>query len=138
MSALPPKADMFSVEKFSSPEPAILTKPWAAPSQAEPSRRSGDEAIYFMVGNPSPFARYFSAPSNAPAFAGSGCLPYIERGGTGEGMTKQVGAVIEIRSDGTGLFVIFDGVKIAKRGPPGTPQAGTWVSLEPGWTVLPP
>ena len=50
-------------------------------------------------------------------------------------MTKQVGALIEIRSDGTGLFVIFDGVKIAKRGPPGTPQAGTWVSLEPGWTV---
>jgi hypothetical protein len=51
-------------------------------------------------------------------------------------MTKQVGAVIEIRSDGTGLFVFFDGVKIAKRGPPRTPQAGTWVSLEPGWTVL--
>jgi hypothetical protein len=51
-------------------------------------------------------------------------------------MTKQEGAVIEIRSDGTGLFVIFDGVKIAKRGPPGTPRAGTWVSLEPGWTVL--
>jgi hypothetical protein len=26
-------------------------------------------------------------------------------------------------------------VKIAKRGHPGTPQAKTWVSLEPGWTV---
>ena len=27
---------------------------------------------------------------------------------------------------------------IAKRGEPGTPQAKTWVSLEPGWTVSSP
>jgi len=29
-------------------------------------------------------------------------------------------------------------VKIARRGYPGTPQAGTWVSLEPGWEVVGP
>jgi hypothetical protein len=34
------------------------------------------------------------------------------------------------------IFVIADGVKIAKRGRPGTAQAKTWVSLEPGWSVL--
>jgi hypothetical protein len=41
-----------------------------------------------------------------------------------------------IDSDGNEIFVIADGVKIAKRGHPGTPQAGTWVSLEPGWRVF--
>ena len=41
-----------------------------------------------------------------------------------------------IECDGRDIFVIADGVKIAKRGHPGTPQAGTWVSLEPGWRVL--
>jgi hypothetical protein len=34
------------------------------------------------------------------------------------------------------MFVVVDGVRIARRGYPGTPQAGTWVSLEPGWEVL--
>jgi hypothetical protein len=45
--------------------------------------------------------------------------------------------VKECRIEFTGedMFVIADGVKIAKRGRPGTPQAATWVSLEPGWTV---
>lgn len=42
---------------------------------------------------------------------------------------------IEIVSDGDDLFVLADGVKIAKR-LPGTAQARTWVSLEPGWRVL--
>jgi hypothetical protein len=32
-------------------------------------------------------------------------------------------------------FITADGVKIARRGDPGTPQARTWVSLEPGWIV---
>ena len=41
-----------------------------------------------------------------------------------------------IESDGTDIFVVADGVKIAKRGHPGTAQAGTWVSLETGWRVL--
>jgi hypothetical protein len=34
-----------------------------------------------------------------------------------------------------GLYVVGDGVRIAKRGHPDTPQARTWVSLEPGWSV---
>jgi hypothetical protein len=34
------------------------------------------------------------------------------------------------------MYVVFDGVRIAKRGRPNTPQAGTWVSLEPGFVVL--
>jgi hypothetical protein len=42
----------------------------------------------------------------------------------------------KIAGDGHDMFVIADGVKIAKRGHPGTPYAKTWVSLEPGWTVL--
>jgi hypothetical protein len=33
-----------------------------------------------------------------------------------------------------GLFVVFNGVKIAKRGL--GPQARTWVSLEPGYRVF--
>jgi hypothetical protein len=43
---------------------------------------------------------------------------------------------IEIPDDGRDMFVMVDGVKIAKRGRPGTPQAKTWISLEPGWSVL--
>jgi hypothetical protein len=31
---------------------------------------------------------------------------------------------------------MFDNVKIAKRGHPGTRQAGQWISLEPGYVVL--
>jgi len=33
------------------------------------------------------------------------------------------------------LYVVFDGVRIAKRGKPGTMQARTWVSIEPGYVV---
>ena len=41
-----------------------------------------------------------------------------------------------IENDGRDIFVVVEGQKIAKRGHPGTPQAGTWISLEPGWVVL--
>ncbi|MGB6540585.1 MAG: hypothetical protein WBF03_06875 [Xanthobacteraceae bacterium] len=34
------------------------------------------------------------------------------------------------------MYVVLDGVRIAKRGRPDTPQAQTWVSLEPGFVVL--
>lgn len=37
--------------------------------------------------------------------------------------------------DGYDIFIIVNGMKIAKRGHPGTPQAQTWISLEPGWYV---
>jgi hypothetical protein len=40
-----------------------------------------------------------------------------------------------IETDGIDVFVVYDGVRIAKRGEPGTLQAGTWVSVEPGYTV---
>jgi hypothetical protein len=42
----------------------------------------------------------------------------------------------EMMSDGNDLYIVADGAKIAKRGRPGTPQARTWISLEPGWRVL--
>jgi hypothetical protein len=45
-------------------------------------------------------------------------------------------SMVEMISDGEDLFVAVNGVKVAKRGRPGTPQANTWVSLGPGWTVL--
>ena len=41
----------------------------------------------------------------------------------------------KIEFDGEDLFVIYNGMKIAKRGEPGTPHAKTWISLEPGDTV---
>jgi hypothetical protein len=42
---------------------------------------------------------------------------------------------MEFTSDGD-LFVVHNGVRIAKRGQPDTPQARTWLSIEPGFTVL--
>lgn len=42
---------------------------------------------------------------------------------------------MEIEFNGEALFVIVDGLKIAKRGEPGTKHAGTWISIEPGWIV---
>jgi hypothetical protein len=39
-------------------------------------------------------------------------------------------------SDGHEVFVVADGVRIARRSRRGTLQAKTWVSLEPGWSVL--
>ena len=36
---------------------------------------------------------------------------------------------------GVSIYVVVDGVRIARRGDPDTPQARTWVSLEPGWAV---
>jgi hypothetical protein len=44
------------------------------------------------------------------------------------------GGVSGVREGGT-FFIEVEGVKIAKRGLPGTPQANTWISLEPGWEV---
>ncbi len=40
-----------------------------------------------------------------------------------------------IHGDGQDLFVIFDGLRIAKRGQPGTQYAGAWVPLALGYTV---
>ena len=44
--------------------------------------------------------------------------------------------VCDIGEDGLPeLWVIENGVKIAKRGRPDTPHAMTWIPLEPGYTV---
>jgi hypothetical protein len=48
---------------------------------------------------------------------------------------RQEAPELELLYDGTDLLISFNGKLIAKRGQPDTPQAGTWVSLEPGWTV---
>jgi hypothetical protein len=42
---------------------------------------------------------------------------------------------VEFAETGNEIFVVVDGLRIAKRGRPGTPHANTWVLLEPGWTV---
>jgi hypothetical protein len=34
------------------------------------------------------------------------------------------------------MFVVVDGLKVAKRGRPNTRQAKTWVPIEPGWEVI--
>jgi hypothetical protein len=44
--------------------------------------------------------------------------------------------VAMIHNDGRDIFVSIDGVNIAKRGAHNMPQAKTWVSLEPGWSVI--
>jgi hypothetical protein len=51
-------------------------------------------------------------------------------------MTKRKSPEAAIVPDGKNLFIVFDGKRIARRGRPGTPQAGTWVSIEPGYSVL--
>jgi hypothetical protein len=43
---------------------------------------------------------------------------------------------LEMEFTGDDCFVVFQGVRIAKRGHPGTAWAKTWISLEPGWRVL--
>jgi hypothetical protein len=45
------------------------------------------------------------------------------------------GPEIEIEEHCSDTLVEVNGVAIARRGPPGTSDAGIWVSLEPGWTV---
>ena len=45
------------------------------------------------------------------------------------------GPKVEIEDDGLDMFVIVNGVTIARRGRPGTTEADSWVSLEPEWTV---
>ena len=42
----------------------------------------------------------------------------------------------EIKIEGGDMFVVVNGVKIARRSTKGTPQAKTWISLEPGWRVF--
>ena len=42
---------------------------------------------------------------------------------------------IDMKRVGRNLYLLFDGKRIAKRGHPGTPQAGTWIPLKPGYEI---
>jgi hypothetical protein len=51
-------------------------------------------------------------------------------------MSDERQLVCEIqRDENNDIVVLVEGMKIAKRGLPHTPQAETWIMLEPGWTV---
>jgi hypothetical protein len=51
-------------------------------------------------------------------------------------MSDEGRVACQIHRDENGdIFVLVDGTKIAKRGLPDTPQADTWIMLEPGWFV---
>jgi hypothetical protein len=51
-------------------------------------------------------------------------------------MSDEGKPVCEIHKDeNDDVFVLVGGMKIAKRGLPDTPQANTWIMLEPGWFV---
>jgi hypothetical protein len=49
---------------------------------------------------------------------------------------RRLSPTAEMVGDGQDIFIVVEGVRIAKRGHPGTPQAKSWISLEPGWTVM--
>jgi hypothetical protein len=43
--------------------------------------------------------------------------------------------IVEENGEDVAIYVVMDGVRIAKRGTPETPQAKQWISIEPGWVV---
>ena len=45
-------------------------------------------------------------------------------------------ADIQVENAGKARFIRVDGLRVARRGSIGSPQAGTWVSIEPGWEVM--
>jgi hypothetical protein len=45
-------------------------------------------------------------------------------------------AKIDVETADRTLFILVDGVRVARRGYMGSPQAGTWVSIEPGWEAM--
>jgi hypothetical protein len=48
---------------------------------------------------------------------------------------KSSEAAMTIEIDGLDLFVKLDGIAVAKRGQPGSSEAGRWISLKPGISV---
>jgi hypothetical protein len=50
-------------------------------------------------------------------------------------VSGQQGRTLEFELTKKNLFIVFDGVKIAKRGLPGTRDAKKWIPLGPGWEV---
>jgi hypothetical protein len=49
---------------------------------------------------------------------------------------KQEEPAAALEHAGDALYFVYDGVRIAKRGDPGSAHAGTWVSIEPGYEVI--
>ena len=45
---------------------------------------------------------------------------------------------VQVGSDGKDIYVYVQGLPIAKRGHPNTPEARTWICLIPGYTVTSP
>ena len=41
----------------------------------------------------------------------------------------------EMASDGRDIFIVIDGVRVAKRGHSNTAETSTWVKLVPGWGI---
>ena len=41
-----------------------------------------------------------------------------------------------VEGTGENIYQVLDGVRIAKLGKPGTPQAEKWIPLEPGYEVF--
>jgi len=41
----------------------------------------------------------------------------------------------EVRNEGQDIFVLVDGVRVAKRTALASAYAGIWIVLEPGWVV---
>jgi hypothetical protein len=50
--------------------------------------------------------------------------------------TDTVALDVIMKFDGHDLWIIINGKKVAKRGYPDTPEAGTWVALDPRFTGL--
>jgi hypothetical protein len=44
--------------------------------------------------------------------------------------------LVEEENGESELYVVYDGRRIAKRGQPDSPQAKTWISIEPGYEVF--
>jgi hypothetical protein len=51
-------------------------------------------------------------------------------------MSDEEQHTVELRTIEGELFVVVDGVTIAKRGKPGSAYAGRWMTLEPGWSII--
>ena len=51
-------------------------------------------------------------------------------------MTKKKLPELAVESTGKDLYLVYDGIRIAKRGELGTPEEETWIYLEPGYEVF--
>jgi hypothetical protein len=50
-------------------------------------------------------------------------------------MAKRKPPELAVDSTGKDIYLVHNGIRIAKRGGPGTPQEKTWILIEPGYEV---